>query len=246
MLVARACLCAGRLKSALFYAELYGESRFGGSTLALEAIARSFTGLQEGSPRVVGTDDISGFGFSTVDKSKFANFETKAESEEGHTFLTVLRDCYSELEERDAREAAQGSITDLSIVCPQDTGLSISSLPYLGMLDNSAQSGRHRGRSVGAIADTLENLGLRFTLGSYIAGLTTQYQDVLADLSLDELRDNWFKCRLFSMQWEDTVFEGNENTVVRHAGLPRVEVQHSSGFHAVLFEVITAMQNDDY
>jgi hypothetical protein len=254
LLVARACVFAGRLKSALFYAELYGESRFGGSTLALETIVGP--DRQSGSPTRIGSGDISGFGSAA--ESQHSDFDCLVEPESGHGFLTVLRDCYSALEERDAIEAVEGSVADLSIANSQGTEFSLfahmhhaSSLPWLGFLDSSAQCARRQGANVTDIADTLENLGLNFTLESYLTGVIANYQHILGDRSMDDLSDKLYKCRLFSIPWETETIASNRNTSVRLGILPCLVMPEGLNageglFHSVLFNSMTALLSDDY
>ena len=259
MLVANACLSASRPKSAVFYACMYGESRFGGSTLALEDLTQSWTGGARAGK--LGTADISGFGSSPIDASRNAHSLGKSQPDVGHAFFSLLRICYADLEEGDAREAAEGCITDLSAVSPQGQGAGFSlleyrsdatSMSYLGMLDDSLQGGHRQGRNYGAIVDTLENLELNFTLESCIAGLTTRYQNALADMPKnDELRDKWFKCRLYGMQWDDSVFEDSDSATLRPEMSHPAEFSEwvhttQDGFYSVVFEAMRAMRNDDY
>ena len=243
LLFARACLAAGQMELSLFYAEIFADCCFGSSSQVMEAITRSSLGS-----RTLSSGDISGF----VDYS--SEEATVAGKHKQSLFLNLIRDCYSQLDEPDAKEATEGFIRDLSVISPGNeaplSSVIVEQTSHIGQLDMNAQMNQlQRRQNIRAIADVLDGMGLRFTLDAYIAGVMLHYQDILDDGSLDELGEKSLKCNLYNMTW-DGLTQLNDETIMMQSGrgVSRTRPLRlgSGNFHSELLEGMVALKNDDY
>ena len=155
------------------------------------------------------TNDISGFG--SLGESD--NVDPSLIEKDCSRFLTILRNCYAELGERDARHAVDRQESDFNFTSDQNAstaalipGCDSPSLMQLQALDTLSHKDRFSGETMFSVAECLEGLDLRHTLESYIVGLTTSAGTLFSDSDQDALKDKWFKCRLYDMQWNDPLF----------------------------------------
>jgi len=214
VLVANAFIRARRFEAALFYAEMYADSRFRGSTAAPKVLALKKSERQERLESTT-TTDVSGFDrfYKTEDGPRIDSIE-----EDCLAFMTTLQMCFANLGEHDCRIAVDRQASDFAFLS-SNGALSVTtmletdkpSLQKLQKLDNLSFIDRRSGASKLWVADCLEGVGCYDTLETYIAGLKlSEDGNVFSDFEKDELREKWFECRLRGIQWEDDVLFQND------------------------------------
>ena len=198
LIVANACIYSRRFESAIFYAELFANARFGGPRHALTANNLS---IQQSS-RV-----ISGF---CTDENR-----NEAIDDDVVSYFGILQQCYSALGDEDARNAAEQLESDFNFSHKKGSLLSASStlreapsIQKLLFLDKMAM---HETNSSGMripILNCLDGLGFHGLLETYIRGLaaTTYAENHGALEENDFLREKLFECNLFTKQWDDPIF----------------------------------------
>lgn len=211
ILVAKACFRARRFQTALYYAEFFADSVFGGSnctqeTLSLEKEKRIQRLLE------VAMKNISGFGgrLSSISELEPNCFD----------FLKLFGSCYADLQEEDCCEAVQHMVADLDFVSGKDTrstaqqfGRGSLSLQHLQSLDGLLLLGNGSISTQLSVMECLESLGLRGVLECYVLGLPA-LKDIstFAETDKNEIRENLFRCRLYAMQWNDNLFQPEMST----------------------------------
>lgn len=221
-LVANACILARRFEAALFYSELYADAWFGGSNCSLEILALD---EKRRSQRLRGTSikDISGFGLRYE-----ANIDIETDC---LAFFQILRCCFAELGEDDARKAVDRQESDFSFSSMQGLHATASSLArdspslqQLQLLDNMTHLDRRSVSIRCSVVDCLNGLGLVGALETYINGLTViQGGMPCRDSDSDALREKSFECRLYAMQWDDSLFQ-SETSAVRGLAIASTSV----------------------
>ena len=216
VLVANAFIRARRFEAALFYAEMYADSRFRGSTAAPKVLALEKRERQERLESTT-TTNISGFDrfYKKEDGPQIDSIE-----EDCLAFMTILRMCFANIGEHDCRKAVDRQASDFAFLSSSGA-LSVTtmletdkpSLQKLQKLDNLSFIDRRSGASKLWVADCLEGVGCYDTLETYIAGLKlSEDGNVYSDFEKDELREKWFECRLRGIQWEDDVLFQNDTS----------------------------------
>lgn len=253
LLVASACLNANRPASAIFFAEMYANSRLGGSSSINEKLLSIGSAPQQNS-----SSDISGFAAS---ESKLG---TKQEIEkEGLNLLQVLFRCYSLLGEESALKSVQEHIADLQFTIDQNPPTMLTTpgnqhhtLSSLMQLDNVSSQLGHTPNLALSTASCLHGLGLKNVSQAYIQGV---FSDSTADFCCTagkELRDKWFECSLGLLQWNDPLFQSSDQTqsnpwntalAGHHRGLGKLAShQAQTGFYEQIIDALRAISEDDY
>lgn len=204
LLVVKACIKAQYFHLALLYAEIYREHRFGGNSVFSFKACRDRKGQ---------TGDISGFGpsFEILDDIEEIGHTTEMDEETPdddqetpeEDFLNKLRLCYNSLDNIDATQAVDCAKESFASMNDRKPSTSASSghhgLDGLRFLDTDASIGKSRLPIIGC----LESLQVRSTLQTYLAGLSPVDLNTYSDDDRSLLREKWFECRLYEMQWDD-------------------------------------------
>jgi hypothetical protein len=215
LLIAQACIRVRRFATAIFYAEMYADARFGHSSGVLEATTDVLTNgaVVTCSP---GTGDISGFNLAIAG--------TTLIQDDALAFTTLLRKSFVALGEEEARRAIDQQSADLRLAANNISNGVFSfegelspSLHDLQLVDNMACLERRSRPPMLAMVDCLDRLGLRNTLQMYIGGLNADNSSVFREDDSAVLRDKWFECCLYDMQWDDDLFRGEKNDSKRLA-----------------------------
>jgi hypothetical protein len=252
LLIAQACIRVRRFATAIFYAEMYADARFGRSSGVLEATADVITNgaVVTCSP---GTGDISGFIPAVA--------ETTAIQDDALAFTTLLRKCFVALGEEDARKAIDQQSADLRLAANSMSNGVFSfegelspSLHDLQLIDTMACLERRSRPPMLAMVDSLERLGLRNTLQMYM-GLNAQNVSVFREDDSAVLREKWFECCLYDMQWDDDLFRGARNDSNRLADGDAIgsatlhcsgnEAGCAQGFHESTVKAMVALTRGD-
>ena len=196
--VANACTSARRFESAIFYAELFADARFGG-------------------PQRASTTNNLSLQFSSKDISGFKTYADENEAVEGDVvhYFEILRQCYSALGDEGARSAVDRLESDFNFSDEQESMAAMSSLlcepPSLRkllFLDNVSMRETNAGGMRIPILNCLDDLGFHGLLEIYIRGSTAAaYTHSHGALEEDDfLREKVFECTLYSKQWDDPIF----------------------------------------
>jgi len=246
LLVSRVCLRARRPASAIFFAEMYADARFGGSASAATKLSdMSKTVLQLHS-----SPDISGFEASLCDGS------TESEYNGIHTdcmeFLNLLQESYAVLTEDDAVSAVEKHITDLTFSLDQSPPvLSDShndfehSLADLQQLDTAASRSGESARVSLSTASCLQGLGLSNVSKAYIQGILSFSGSFLGSPDGEALREKWFESSLELMKWNEEMFAQSTHETTTFSGIPWATAT-AAGFHERIFEAVHLLVDDDF
>jgi hypothetical protein len=239
LLIAQACIQARRFAAAIFYAEMYADNRFGRSTGVLESTTDVLTNgvVVTCSP---GTRDISGFDLA-IESHEISG--TAALQDDALAFMSLLRKCFVALGEDEPRRAIDQQSSDLRLAANNMStgffsfeGELSPSLYDLQLIDNMAcMERRSRPPTMLAMVDCLESLGLRNTLQMYIGGITAENASVFREDDSAVLREKWFECCLYDMQWDDDLFRGerdDRNRLVDGDAIGSASRLHGSGNEA--------------
>jgi tetratricopeptide (TPR) repeat protein len=213
LLVTQACIKARRFAAALFYAELYADARFGRSTGLVSSLSDvEKRGVAASCSPL--TSDVSGFDIALSSIAGLVGRKVAVETlhHDALNFMNLLRNCFVDLGEEEARRAVDEQASDLRFACNTVSTGSGSlagelspSLYDLQLIDNIAGLERRSASSRLATVECLERLGLRNTLQTYIGGLNMESGSVFRDDDTASLREKWFECRLYDMQWDDSL-----------------------------------------
>jgi len=272
--VTNAFIQARRFEGALFYAELYADARFRGSTnaakvLSLEPSERAKT------LRSTSTPDVSGFSIhlsSTTDDITKASEHSSIERIENDclTFMSALQTCFTNLGEHDCRKAVDSQASEFAFFSSDGalaaTGASAlervePSLNQLQKLDRMSMVDHRSGPLKLSVANCLEELGCHSTLGLYISGLKASEGGNVFDFEeRSELREKWFTCRLFEMQWEgDSLFREDSGRFAAHVQSASAASRHyqpelpegseypgeEAGFYEHMVHALVTLRTDD-
>ena len=251
-LMVQACIHIKRCASALFYSDLFFECSFAGSGALMERLASDFT---TGSSRAVlsSRTDISGYFMDPTPCEAFKLRERAVES------LQLLGECYLQLREEDAYQAVQRQSSDLkyngcSIMSESEelTREIAPNLAALQRLDSLLNLPINPTEASIQSCDTMEHLGLRTFLQSYVSSL--EWSKVKS-MSTDErrmLREKWFQSRLYGMNWDKALLDCESGfpagkgsydkpLILGEAEIPREEM----GFHEAITSALGAFARDD-
>lgn len=253
LLVAEACLRVGRYASALFFADLYADNRFGGSTRALQLVSVLGEGVVgEVALSGMSTPDISGF--LTPDHDHAIRGLSSAINggitprEECVTYLTLLRDCFYWLDWANGKTVemflsnflfASNSATEVSPP-PSFENESASSLEVLRQLDNRFSSEIQSGAGL-AVGTSLARLGLPYTAQSCITGFMASGGQNIRRVRDCGLREKWFECALYQSRWSDRFLIGDFSGP-NNFSFPA----STAGFHESILQGLQAMASDDF
>jgi hypothetical protein len=229
-LIMRAFLKAGRVTAAILYAEMYADSKFGGSSWTRESINAIVT---KNVTAQCGSGDISGI---------ISHQHTSISNEElaliSRTFLSTLGRCYEELEEADNLKALTQFLADIDVHSPEN---------FLSMLrgkDDVFESCQcvNENQATIEFANGLDQLGLDFALQHYISGASMNPSIVLSENETTEMKEKWYKCQLTRMCWTDNVYQENNSIVY----LSQQGMDLRPGFFESTVNAVTAMERSDY
>jgi len=211
LLVAGACLHAQKPASAIFYAEMYADSRFGRSSSIHEILHPAAN-----APcydKCLG--DISGFAAGQhMDHSSNNGQDLRsclpAQSLE---FFGLFLESFVLLGEEHAANALQKHIADLqfatnqmSLTLPGTLGGRQNPFHCMMELDQvSSQIGNSTGIRLSTVS-CLHQLDLKNITMTYIRGLASDPAANFTTVESRELREKWFECSLGLMQWNDPIF----------------------------------------
>lgn len=252
LLIVQACIEIRRFATAIFYAEMYADARFGRSSGVLEATTDVIANgaVVTCSP---GTGDVSGFIPAVA--------ATTVIQDDALAFTSLLRKSFVALGEEEARRAIDQQSADLRLATNNMSNGVVSfegelspSLHDLQLIDNMACLERQSRPPMFAMVDSLDRLGLRNTLQMYIGGLNAQNASVFREDDSAVLREKWFECCLYDMQWDDDLFRGTRNESNRLADGDAIgsAVLHRSGkagfaqgFHESTVKAMVALIRGD-
>ena len=240
LLIARACMKAGRYSSARFYAECFADSRFGGTTKILHILAEGFL-TPLGS-----SGDISGFG----------QFGTNGESNENPPSENLVDDVYKVLHllrEASLVDGSQQAETVALESLISDLSLSFNGLKYEQGYRVSAISPIDEIRCLSyeppssaqttSIVDCLANLGIPCLVQSFILG-----KNMLDGL---ESMPDKISSKLYESCLEDPrLFDVGRSTGKEYSiGYDEVSRQFASdvsSFHEVFLSTLSSYVKDDF
>jgi len=254
-LVVRACIKINRWASALFYADLYFEAAFGGSGAIMELLANDFAAASSRALLSSKTDISGSFNGAEACETTMVRYRAVAS-------LQLLGDCYLELHEEDAYQAVQRQSSDLrysSCDCiatesEELTRVLVPTLADLQRLDSLSNSAVHSVEVSLQASDTMEALGLRSFLQSYVSSMEWSKIESFSTDEKRKLREKWFESRLFGMAWDKALLDCAEKvsptgetllqkTVVLGEGeIPADEM----GVHEGIYRALGAFARDDF
>jgi hypothetical protein len=249
ILVANACINIGRFEEAVFYAELFADTRFDDCRLSV--------GIRSMNR------DQSSHQFSTRFISGFSGYEHDACTTENDmfSFFEILRLCYASLGDNDAREAIDQLHSDFSFGSASRKTTALSSIlrlpPSLQKLQRlDAMALREKDSYVVRLStlNCLDGVGLRDTLRTYISGLTSgMYGGIALDSSdCDFMQEKIYECRIHDMQW-DTI-RHQKSPIADFESFPFVDdlslknsdhISSKRGFYKCLVDTIDMIRRDD-
>ena len=118
--------------------------------------------------------------------------------------------------------------------------------------------------------DCLEGLGLYSALETYITGLTVEGASAFGDDDKEVLREKMFECRLYAMQWNDSLFQPEAYVGPRtnqqptdsfayclprsyhvFGGIPKCDFSSeqsssTSGFYELIADALDTLQRDEF
>jgi hypothetical protein len=252
IVVANACIRAKRFEAAIFYAELFVDTRFGDPQWS-----SGRWGMDQSSRS--GTRYISGF-YNTGDE----NIESDRDA---FALFEILRQCYTSIGDDDAREAAAQLESDLSFASEQGTNTASSStlrdppsIRKLQLLDSMAMRDRHSQAITMSVVHCFDGLGLRNSLETYICGLTASRYGRMASDDCDNnvLLEKMYECRLYRRQWDDVDDQNVASTDSEsdtlayvdsyplNSNVRRTEASNEAGFYELLVGAIDLLRCSDF
>ncbi|GKY92429.1 hypothetical protein MPSEU_000213400 [Mayamaea pseudoterrestris] len=255
LLAAGACLCANRLVSAMFYAELYADNRLGGPSRAFAFLSSE---SQTPSFNNSSSSEISGFGRTLTEGTRNKRVEEIVSDEEIMRYMTVLKDGMAGLLEKESARAIsslqsnflirQGhafSLIGLNTVTEENALIQLQQLEYIQV----GRPGWGESSTVSA-ARCLDALGLAGTVQHYIQGISVDRSHELHSSSSDvsQLREKWFENAIYRMSWDDTIFNADVDAMMPQRTPPPEFSGHNStdvGFHESLVQAIDFFSQDD-
>jgi hypothetical protein len=240
LVVSRACILVGRYVSALFYAEMYGDSRFLGSTSCWDVFHTEY------SKTTFGSGNISGFECSFRQMNQCNATSDKHIT--GEDFYRCIYESFQNLGE------IAGSRAALSLACDVN-GENISifnhasksdqdyCLRSLQSLDLLATSDKRLMKNHLAVLDCVDSLGMHSTLQKYIAGILMDKRIVWSEADLRQIKEKWFETCLYNLLW----FENDPN-LYKHDFLsgdrPSAMFEVSQDSNIGFFQAITLTTKD--
>lgn len=232
--VVEACMQVGRFASAMFFADLYADARFGGSTKSLKVIAS--LSQHNTVPSASSTRDISGL--DTFDENSEPN--EKITMNEASEFLKWLGLCCDSLGDPDTARCFQKANRELSMSFEPYAATSgiDSTVLCTGTAygpdfqpDSSASQGLYA-------ASCLSSLDLQSCAQSLITGIFSQpvMTQSFSAFEIQELREKWFECLLYRSRWEDDLFNQNSNPL---------GPEGAAGFYELSVDSLAAFARDD-
>ncbi len=229
-LVMRAFLKAGRVTAAILYAEMYADSRFGGSSWTRESINAI---LAKKITAQCGIGDISG-----IISHQQSSISIEDLAFISRNFLTTLRKCYEALEEADNLKALTQFVADIDVHSPENF---LSMLREKDDVFESCNSSNEYQTTLG-FANGLDHLGLDFVLQHYILGAAMNSSIVLSENDTMKMKEKWYKCQLTRMCWTDSVFQENNSFVFSS----QQGMDLRPGFFESTVNALRAMERSDY
>lgn len=239
LLVAEACILAGRPGSAVFFLEMYGDARFGRSTRAV-SVLEAFNARDL---RMDGTStaDISG---TRLNQNQLG---VELTPEECRRYLDTLQYSFEMLGDYDSSKSVLELRDEIMAFQnknqPSTSRGGVASLSALQHLNNELNSSTFESPQMALeTMAALEGLHLQSTARTYIAGVCAQGVATkrMTSIEKQKVRESWFRCSLNRLRWDDDVFRVDGMTP------PGAAVGAQPGFYELMADSLYSLAADDY
>jgi len=246
MIVAQACMEVQRFASALFFLEMYFNSRFGKSGGLFEELDNTGS-CMDVVGQFNGVRDISGM----IYQSQPENFDGNALKERTLEAMALTSRCYKELGEFQLMHATNMQLSSLSFMDePTNTATNFDQLGDVSSLGTLQVLGSHStsdpdDRLYSSLTDSMEALGLEGLINTYIEGVFVQNKGLKEMTDTQILREKWFETNLDTQNWS-MMFGGSSKTRIRGSNLPNSsENLLNRGYYELVSESLKSLSDSD-
>ena len=197
-LVVRACIAASRYEQALFYAELFADIRFGGSSVCGPLVSAGKDWL---------TTHISGFGA----QQDGVEVNPTDEYADRSIYFKLLAEAFEGLGETESKIAIERARADLDF-CDYETDIASAtqvtqSFFKLQIQENLLSQHPNARDANASFLESLEELELLNGMEAFVRSLqSTSDQSASNKHDVDVLAEKNEQCRLFKRAWDDSCF----------------------------------------